>query len=447
MRLLLQSLLILCWWLSSMVSAAQFQAADDATLQRLLQQANSGDEIVLQGGRYRGPLMIDKAIQLRGVVGASPAIIDSGGAGHGLEIRSPRVVIANLQIENWGRDLGQLHAGIFIHKQASASRIIHNRLQGIGFGIWVDAAADVEITANQIEGDDRVRSEDRGNGIHLFNVSGALVKDNEVWHSRDGIYIDSSNFNRLEGNLLRDLRYGVHYMYSHSNQVLGNITLRTRTGYALMQSKRLTVRDNLSYQDMNYGILMNFITDSDISGNQVFEVQSARTPQQQGGSKVLGGEGKALFVYNSLYNRIEGNLFARSDLGVHLTAGSEDNQLQGNAFIHNRTQVKYVSTRSQEWSVEGQGNYWSDYLGWDHNEDGLGDAYYEPNDGVDRLLWQYPSARMLFNSPAVLTLRWVQRQFPVFRPPGVRDSYPLMATPLAVMPIETLLQERGYGGR
>ncbi|NIP42086.1 MAG: copper-binding protein, partial [Gammaproteobacteria bacterium] len=67
---------------------------------------------------------------------------------------------------------------------------------------------------------------------------------------------------------------------------------------------------------------------------------------------------------------------------------SEDNTLYENNFIQNRVQVKYVATRRQEWSHNGIGNYWSDYLGWDMNADGIGDRPYEPNDGVDRMLWK-----------------------------------------------------------
>jgi nitrous oxidase accessory protein len=85
-----------------------------------------------------------------------------------------------------------------------------------------------------------------------------------------------------------------------------------------------------------------------------------------------------------------------------------------------------VASREQEWSHEGRGNFWSDYLGWDLDADGVGDRHYEPNDAVDKLLWKYPLARLLMNSPAVQALRWVQREFPVFRSPGVRDSHPLM---------------------
>ena len=62
--------------------------------------------------------------------------------------------------------------------------------------------------------------------------------------------------------------------------------------------------------------------------------------------------------------------------------------------------------------------------------DGIGDVAYEPNDGVDRLLWKFPTAKLLFNSPAIEVLRWVQRQFPVLKSPGIVDSYPLMSNPM-----------------
>ena len=131
-------------------------------------------------------------------------------------------------------------------------------------------------------------------------------------------------------------------------------------------------------------------------------------------------------MYNSLFNEVSGNRFSSSDIGVHLTEGSEDNDIFANTFVSNVTQVKYVANREQDWSKDGKGNYWSDYLGWDMDNDGVGDVSYEPNDAIDKLLWKYPVARILMNSPAIEMLRWAQRQFPVFRSPGVKDSFPLM---------------------
>ena len=81
-----------------------------------------------------------------------------------------------------------------------------------------------------------------------------------------------------------------------------------------------------------------------------------------------------------------------------------------------------------EWSYQKVGNFWRTYQGWDQNMDGIGDEPFEPNDGIDKLLWKYPSAQILMSSPAIQTLRWVQKEFPVLKSPGIKDSYPLMTT-------------------
>ncbi|RRD00226.1 nitrous oxide reductase family maturation protein NosD [Amphritea balenae] len=411
---------------SAQADTINVSPSDD--LQTVLDKAQDGDQVVLAQGVYYGNFILSKTVELTGSEGA---VLDGNKKGHVLQVDSTDSYIHNLRIQNWGVDLTTLDSGVFVSRGAANTRVENNYLQGGGFGIWVDAAAGTQIVANKIEGDPSMRSSDRGNGIHLYNVTGTSARNNEVWHTRDGIYIDTSNKNEMIGNYLHDLRYGVHYMYSYHNLVKDNVTESTRTGYALMQSKYLTVVGNRSKNDANYGILMNYITDSTVRDNRVEGVQNNRNPHMQQKTNLAGLEGKALFIYNSLFNDIRDNLFAESDMGIHLTAGSEDNVLSGNAFISNKEQVKYVATRPQDWSKDGVGNFWSDYLGWDMDSDGIGDVEYEPNDSVDRLLWKFPSAKLLLNSPAVETLRWVQRQFPVLKSEGVVDSYPLMTVPEA----------------
>ncbi|WP_421867292.1 nitrous oxide reductase family maturation protein NosD [Motiliproteus sp.] len=412
---------------STQAMAAQISVSPQQSLQAAIDASQSGDQLVLEAGTYQGNFLIDKPLTLSGSNGV---VLDGNGADSTLTLKSDGITVENVKIQNWGDDLTELDAGIFVGREATGAVIRNNYFHGTTSGIWVDATKDIQILSNKIEGNLDIRSQDRGNGIHLYAVGGALVKDNEVWHTRDGIYIDTSNGNELSGNYLHDLRYGVHYMYSYSNKVVDNHTKNTRTGYALMQSKHLTVVNNRSEDDQNYGILMNFITNSRVEQNIVLGVQTGRNPHlRQGSNAISGAEGKALFMYNSVFNEIVSNQFNESDLGIHLTAGSEDNVISGNTFISNKEQVKYVSNRKQDWSKDGRGNYWSDYLGWDMNDDGIGDTHYEPNDGVDKLLWKYPAVKVLLNSPAVETLRWVQRQFPVFKSPGVFDSAPLMNSP------------------
>lgn len=426
-RLLLGFLLLAALPAPAAVPAAEEHtlAAQERDIQAVLDRLPPGATLRIPAGRHIVHLHIRKPVTLTGDAGA---ILDGEGHGDVIRISAPNVTIRGLTIVNSGRNLTHMNAGIFVERGAERVTIRDNRLDNNAFGIWLDACKGPRVIGNKVHGIPEIRSQDRGNGIHLYSVTEAEIRGNEIWETRDGIYIDTSQNNVLADNLLHDLRYGVHYMYSYSNKVIGNRTYNTRTGYALMQSKYLTVLDNESDRDSNYGMLMNYITYSTIAGNRVHDVQEG-TGYVTGGDGVTGAEGKAIFIYNSQFNEIRDNLFADSDIGIHLTAGSEDNTVFGNSFLRNRVQVKYVATRDQDWSHEGRGNFWSDYLGWDLDADGIGDKQYEPNDAVDHLLWKYPIARILMSSPAIETLRWVQEQFPVLKPQGVRDSAPLMLPP------------------
>lgn len=426
-RLLLGFLLLAALPAPAAVPAAEelTLAAQERDIQAVLDRLPPGATLRIPAGRHIVHLHIRKPVTLTGDAGA---ILDGEGHGDVIRISAPNVTIRGLTIVNSGRNLTHMNAGIFVERGAERVTIRDNRLDNNAFGIWLDACKGPRVIGNKVHGIPEIRSQDRGNGIHLYSVTEAEIRGNEIWETRDGIYIDTSQNNVLADNLLHDLRYGVHYMYSYSNKVIGNRTYNTRTGYALMQSKYLTVLDNESDRDSNYGMLMNYITYSTIAGNRVHDVQEG-TGYVTGGDGVTGAEGKAIFIYNSQFNEIRDNLFADSDIGIHLTAGSEDNTVFGNSFLRNRVQVKYVATRDQDWSHEGRGNFWSDYLGWDLDADGIGDKQYEPNDAVDHLLWKYPIARILMSSPAIETLRWVQEQFPVLKPQGVRDSAPLMLPP------------------
>lgn len=408
-------------FIAELCLAKIYSISPNDDLQFVINNAVDGDIIELSEGDYFGNFIINKPLTLNCKTNAK---INGNHQKNTIIIKAKNTTIKNCTILNWGDNLTDMNAGLFIEKIATNIHIENNYIKGDTFGMWLDSPSNAKIINNRIEGNLSIRSQDRGNGIHLFNVTNALVKNNEVWHTRDGIYIDTSNNNQLIGNKLHDLRYGIHYMYSYSNRVEGNHTYNTRTGYALMQSKYLTVINNISENDSNYGILMNYIVHSEISGNQM--INTKQPLGVNGKREDYGAEGKGLFIYNAHFNTLSNNLITKSDIGIHLTAGSEGNKIFNNYFVKNRQQVKYVANRKVEWSFEKKGNFWSDYQGWDRNTDGYGDEPFEPNDGIDKVLWKYPAANLLINSPAIQTLRWVQKEFPVLKSPGITDSYPKM---------------------
>jgi nitrous oxidase accessory protein len=253
---------------------------------------------------------------------------------------------------------------------------------------------------------------DRGNGVHLWNSTGSRVVDNDIRYGRDGIFVTTSRDNTFGGNRIQDLRYAIHYMYTHDSAVIDNFSTRNHSAWVLMFSDRLLVAGNRSEEDGDRGLFLNYVNQSTLEDNHV-----------------SGGVEKCLFVYNANVNKINRNWFAGCEIGIHLTAGSEQNEISENAFVGNRTQVKYVGTRYLDWSSDGRGNYWSDNPAYDLNHDGIADRAYRPNDLVDQLVWRYPSAKLLLGSPVMQLLRWAQSEFPAVYPGGVTDSAPLMAPP------------------
>lgn len=425
---LLPALLFLMAGTSHAVAPQEVRVSPEGSgLAEALMTVAEGGVIRVAPGEYRGNVVIDRPLTL---IGEPGAVLDGRDEGSVLKILAPDVTVRGFTIRNSGYNLTLHDSGIHIERGAHRANIESNRLENVAFGIWAWHMEDLTVSGNEITGNPEVRSQDRGDAIRLYAITGGLIKDNRIRGARDAVYVEICTDLTIRGNHFEELRYGVHYMYAHNGRVIGNSSRRTRSGYALMSSRNLEVTGNRSEDDLNYGILLNTVTGSTITGNTVRGVYgwSGGTGSDAHGV-VLGGEGKALFVYNSQHNEISGNVLADSEIGIHLTAGSEDNRIRENAFLRNQTQVKYVATRHQEWSRDGRGNHWSDYLGWDLDGDGIGDLPHEPNDGVDRLLWKYPLAKFLMNSPAITTLRWVQREFPILRPSGVRDSAPLMTPP------------------
>jgi nitrous oxidase accessory protein len=420
-----QILLVSFLLFSFFVNAALIEVTENDNLQESLDSSTTGDTVLVNPGHYQGNFVIKNGVALKA---KNDVVIDALGNGHAFKILASNTSIDNFIIINWGADLTEQSSAIYSDIENENITIINNKLEGDGFGIWVQRAEHILIENNNIKGNLALRSADRGNGIQLSSVKNALVVNNHVTETRDGLYIIASQDSELRGNTLFNLRYGVHYMYSHHNKVINNLTYNTRAGYALMSSKHLVVKGNKSRDSEDYGMLMNFITYSTITQNYIEKVWTK--PE----NSVVGREGKGFFVYNSAYNTISDNHIEQSEIGIHLTAGSENTKIFGNSFINNLVQVKYVSNSRQEWSEQGRGNYWSNYLGWDLDGNGTGDSPFEPNDVIDKLIWQYPEAKVLLDSPAVLLLRWVQNQFPILKAGGVKDSFPLMTRPPVKVP-------------
>lgn len=382
--------------------AAELRVHPGDSLADAVRQAAANDVVLIERGDYRGNLRIDKPLTLRGL--GRPTV--SGGlVGDTLRIASPDVTIDGLIVIDSGDDLTAQNAGIYVEPGSDRATIRHCELVYDLFGLWIQHVKDVRVEGNVIVGKRDHPSAQRGNGIQLYDTTGAQIVANQISFARDGIYVDVSHHAVFRANRIHNVRYGTHYMNSNDNVWEDNDSYDNRGGLALMMTRRQVVRHNRTWGNTDHGIMLRTIQDSVIEGN------------------IVAGNARGLFIYDAEYNVLRDNLVVDNEVGAHLWAGSIHNDIDGNDFIGNRQPVHYVAAHDQPWSGP-EGNYWSNYLGWDRDGDGRGDVAYRASDLVDRLVWRHPAAKLLLNSPAVQTLRMVGEQFPLLQAPSVVDPHP-----------------------
>lgn len=390
--------------------AATLQVKHGENLQSAINAARAGDVLEIERGYYEGNFVVNKPLTLRGV--GRPTL--SGGLrGDTVRVTATDVTLEGLIVRDSGDSLQDQNAGIYIRPGAHRTIVQHCDLSYNLFGLWIERADDVRVEANTITGKRDYNSSQRGNGIQLYNTKGARIIGNNVSFVRDALYVDVSHHAIFRGNHLHHSRYGAHYMNSYYNLWEDNESYYNRGGLALMEVRNQEVRNNRTWGNLDHGIMLRTVQDSVIENN------------------IVVNNDRGFFIYDVEYSTVRNNLVLDNHVGVHLSAGSTRNTVQGNDFIGNREQVRYVGTRDEAWggTRPGQvdkGNHWGNYLGWDRDGDGIGDIPYEANDMVDRLSWRHPSMALLLGSPAVQALRLVGRQFPVLRVPSVVDAYPKM---------------------
>nr|AAD09158.1 accessory protein NosD precursor [Achromobacter cycloclastes]CAA75426.1 nosD [Achromobacter cycloclastes] len=422
------SVLLIGFLLASPLLAAERAVMPGAgSLAAAIAGAQPGDVLVLTDGAYDGPVTIDRPLTITGPRGA---VVNGLKQGSVVTIAASDVTLTGFTVTGSGRINQDLDAGVKIVQGADRARVEKLLVTDNMHGIDVHGGRDTIVSGNEIIGTRSARMNERGNGIYVWNSPGTLLQDNIIRYGRDGIFSNASADSIYRRNIMRDLRFAVHFMYTRNTEVSDNISIGNHLGFAIMFSNRAKILNNLSLGDREHGLMLNYANNADVSGNLV-----------------RGGTKKCLFIYNAHKNLVWGNRFESCGIGIHFTAGSEKNVLTGNAFIANREQVKYVGTRNMEWSHEGRGNFWSDHPAFDLNGDGVADSFYRPNDLMDQILWSQPAASLLTGSPAVQIVRWSQRDFPATLPGGVRDSAPLMRPLTIPVPLEILAYEAEAAGR
>ncbi|MBK7405837.1 MAG: nitrous oxide reductase family maturation protein NosD [Phycisphaerales bacterium] len=389
-------------------------------LPAVIAAAAPGAEVRVPADVYAGPVTIDKPLQLVGEPGAT---IDGGGLGDVLRITADDVTVRGLLLRNTGISLDKENAGITC--TGARVHITECVFEDVLFGIYLKEAPDSVISGNHISSKD-LAVQRRGDGIRLWQSPGAIVEDNEVIRCRD-VVMWFSDAVQLRRNRITLGRYGLHFMYSDGNVLEDNHLEHNSVGAFLMYSHNLTLRRNVFAHNRGpsgYGIGLKDMDglvaeDNLFVGNRI-GLHLDNSPSEE-----------------DIVHHYRHNVFAYNDVGIAFMPSVTRNEFTENTMLDNIEQVAVLGQgmfEGNRFTVDGVGNYWSDYRGFDLDGDGVGDIEYKAEGLFENLMDREPKLRMFLFSPAEHAVEMAARAFPLVTPrPKLIDTAPLMTpVPTAV---------------
>ena len=157
-----------------------------------------------------------------------------------MTITSDSVTVTGLRFVNVGVAFTEDLAAIKVVR-ASDCVIKDNEIDNAFFGIYLQEASNCVLEGNVLHAT-RLRDATSGNGIHLWHSREITIVGNHVSGHRDGIYFEFTREAHVRDNVSTDnLRYGLHFMYSDSCDYERNTFRHNGAGVAVMYSHR--VRD------------------------------------------------------------------------------------------------------------------------------------------------------------------------------------------------------------
>jgi nitrous oxidase accessory protein len=383
------------------------EAGNASSLQARVDAAAPGAVLVVTAGEYRGDLVIDRPLTLRG--SGRPRLVGSG-TGSVVRVRAADVTIEGFDIDGMGGgDLGRDSAGI--HISAPRAQVRRCAIANAIFGVYVREAPGVVIEGCQVRGIPGRDPGEKGSGIHVWNTEGFRLEGNEIVDVRDGFYIQSSSHGAIRNNVARDLRYGLHYMFSDDNEFEDNLFENGAAGAALMYSKRITFRRNRFLHNRGFasvGLLFKACDDVVAEDN------------------LIGDNARGIFVEGSYRNTFRRNVVALSDAAIVLYDSSGQNRFEGNSFVGNLTPLTLVGRRTD---TVFEGNYWSDNQEPDLDGDGRSDRPYRLTSVFDHFRGNLTAADLMSQGIGAAALAAAEATFPVLRAIPVEDATPLVRPP------------------
>jgi len=387
---------------------------DYGKIQEAINEAVSEDAVKVGAGIYYERIVLGKELQLIGE-DQNGTIVDGDGAGTVVQISADNVCIINFTIRNAGRTLnGGFPDSCILGTNIMHAHIENNTITDAAVGILGWDSTNITVRHNLVYNCGLM-------GIHLDGGSAhCTIAENTIVNNLEGMEVERSSGNLIEGNFLMDNNASVvlnqcgslnvirknNMTSSQYNLIVFGYTLdsfmQDIDGSNIVNNKAVYYFTNLrdliidpsDYPNLGYLAVANctniMVKDFNITRNGDGVLLAYSTNCTLTNMTLSGNRGPLMWggltFYNSNNNTIINNRISNNSYGVCLYH-SDGNIFCHNSFISNDRQVvpdlfhPFSNASSgyfslNVWDDGFEGNYWSDFMGMDENKDGIGDSPY-----------------------------------------------------------------------
>jgi len=373
------------------------------TLREGIKAAKDFDTVIVKKGTYKEHnILVNKPLT---IIGKNYPVIDGEMKGEIITITSDNVTVDGLFIINVGTSYTEDYAAVRVKR--SKNFVIQNLvLEKLFFGIYIERGHHGKIFHNKIIGE-AIEEYNSGNGIQLWHSKNVDIEHNFVTHVRDGIYLEFSDHCNVKNNVSsNNIRYGLHFMFSNDDLYQSNTFESNGAGVAVMFSNRIKMYNNVftkNWGTASYGLLLKEINDAEIKGN-TFEENTIG----------INIEGSNRITYLN-------NNFIKNGWAVKVRGACYTNHFLRNNFLHNSFDISYNSNINDN---VFDNNYWSNYTGYDLNKNGIGDIPYRPVKLFSYIVNRTPETIILMRSLFIDIIDFSEKVSPVFTPDNLLDINP-----------------------
>ena len=364
---------------SSTGIAAEIFVQPGESIQAAINNASSGDEIVIGSGNYTENIVITKDdLVIRSETGnPEDTIIEASNSNANvLYIRANNVTISGFKIGT-----AEYLDTTGIHMATCSNCVVsNNNLSQNYLGLSLSNSKSNIISNNSMDMNENY-------GIHLIHSENNLLFNNTANSNAHGIVLESnSGNNNLTNNLANsNLGYGFYIISSSNNTLSNNTAIENDMGIYAISSNMSIISGNNFSENVKHGIWLSRSNYCIISENTV--------------NKTIYG----IHLDSSDNNRLYGNIMTSNiDSGLSMCRACDNNTVFNNYF--NNIYNTNIANSKNHWNIKRTagkniiggpyiaGNFWASPQGTgfsetapDENKDGIADVAYNEANVTDHL--------------------------------------------------------------